>query len=206
MVDASSPAAKKPRVLVCSQDGRPALMNVGGQGLCVDCYYRFTVAQTLQFQQHAAMMNMALAEADAMTGGIGGSYRVQMPQIPNGAISNTSITVSGGVVGSINTGTVRSIVVTVKGLGEAGHHEVEKALQSLTEAIIQSKVTNDAEKNALLEQVEYVAQQAAAKPEQRKPGMLRAVVGGLGGALGAAADLAGVWEQVGPVIRGALGL
>lgn len=205
MSDAPSAKAKRGRAPICSQDGRPALMDVNGHGLCVDCYHKFTVAQALQFQQHAAMMNMALAEMDALTS-FGPSYRVQMPQIPNGAISNTSITVSGGVVGSINTGTVHSIVVTMKGLGEAGHHELERVLQTLTEAIIQSQATDDVQKNAILEQVEYIAQQAAAKPQERKPGVLRTVVSGLGSSLGAVADLATVWEQVGPVIRGALGL
>lgn len=205
MSDAPSTEAKKGRAPICSQDGRPALMDVNGHGLCVDCYHKFTVAQALQFQQNAAMMNMALAEMDALTS-FGPGYRVQMPQIPNGAITSTSITVSGGAVGSINTGTVNSIVVTMKGLGEAGHRELEKALRTLTEAVIHSQGTDDAQKNAILEQVEYVAQQAAAKPEERKSGMLRTVVSGLGSSLGAVADLATVWEQVGPVIRGALGL
>jgi hypothetical protein len=178
---------------------------VNGHGLCVDCYYKFTIAQALQFQLNAAMMNLALAEMDSVVP-YGPSYRVQMPQIPNGAMSNTSITVSGGVVGSINTGTVSSIVVTMKGLGEAGHHEMEKALRTLTEAVIHSQSADDAQKNAILEQIEYVAGQAAAKPEERKMGLLRSVVSGLGSSLGAVADLATVWEQVGPVIRGALGL
>lgn len=205
MSDVPSAEAKKGGVMVCSQDGRAAFLDVNGHGLCVDCYYKFTIAQALQFQQNAAMMNLALAELDSVVP-YGPSYRVQMPRIPNGAISNTSITVSGGVVGSINTGTIDSIVVTMKGLGEAGHHELETALQTLTKAVIQSRGTDDAQKNAILEQVEYVAHQAAAKPEERKPGMLRTVVSGLGSSLGAVADLATVWEQVGPVIRGALGL
>ena len=95
------------RMLPCSQCSKPALKKVNEVALCVDCYYKFVVAQTVQFQQHAAMMNMALAEMDAIAP-FGPSYRVQMPQLPNGAISNTNVTVTGGVVGSINTGTVQS--------------------------------------------------------------------------------------------------
>ncbi len=200
-------APDRHRILACTQcPGKPAIMTVGEHPLCVDCYYKVSVAQTLQFQRDAAMMNLALSEIDAIAGWAGDTYRVQMPQLPNGNTSTTNVTVSGSTVGAINTGTVHSIVVNMKALEAAGHHEVEGAIKALTEAVICSPAVGSDQKNEILEQIEFVASRAAVKPEERKPGVTKSIVAGLAASLGMFADLATIWQQVGPIIKSALGL
>lgn len=190
----------------CGQCGKQAIVQVGQALLCVDCHHKWQVTQTMIMQQHAIMMNLALEEMDAVTGFIGPSYRMRVPELPRPSVTANTVNVSNSTVGAINQGTVKDIIVHMKTLHDAGKVDAEHAFRALAKAIIEAQSLDATAKNEALEQVEYLSGQAAAEPAARKPGMIRAAMQALGAALGAAADLAALWEQVGSTIKGALGI
>ena len=105
----------------CGQCGKPNVASVGLVPLCVDCWYKFEVAETLAFRLNAIGMNYALDEMDHVSGIALGGPRMQVPPIPQGPIILNNIKVDNSVVGAINTGNVRVIDVNLTHLHNAGN-------------------------------------------------------------------------------------
>ncbi|MCA8833154.1 restriction endonuclease subunit S domain-containing protein [Hymenobacter pini] len=108
-------------------------------------------------------------------------------------------------VGLLNTGDishVKSIAINVGRLQEQGQERIAQALNEILEAVATADSLNHDEKSELLDQVEELSKQATLHPEQRaKPGMIKAILGGIGAAAGTAASLSDLWSTWGPVIR-----
>ncbi len=195
--------AAKPRP-ICSQDGRPAILVVEGLPLCVACYYQLQVAQTLGFRIAAIGMNHAAAEMDYMTG-LGQSPRMQVPDIPRGPFILNNIKVDNSVVGSINTGNVQSIDVSITYLKESGNEQISAALKSLAEVIANATAIPAPEKNQLLDQVAYLSEQAVAAAKDRRPGMIQAAFAAITQGSGAIAAVATAWQAAAPLLKSYFG-
>jgi hypothetical protein len=122
----------------CGQCGRQSVAAVDNAPLCVDCYYKLEVARTLGFRSAAIGMNYAAAEMDSVVGLQNFTPRIQVPDIPRGPTILHNIKVDNSVVGSINTGNVQSIDVSITYLKEAGSKQISEALKALAEAIANS--------------------------------------------------------------------
>jgi hypothetical protein len=148
----SEAKAQPPRRIGCGQCGKPAINDVSGVPLCVDCYYRFTVAQTLQFRMNAAMANHAMDQMDEISGLPSGG-RIVLPPIPQPPFTLNNIKLDNSVVGAINTGTVKTIDVNLTHLHNAGNDRAGDALAQLTEAILSSNMLDPKQKNEMAELV-----------------------------------------------------
>lgn len=78
-------------------------------------------------------------------------------------------------------------------------------LADLTNAVLNADGTDEATKNELLEQIAFLTQQASAQPEERKPGMLRAILATVKEGTGAISSAAGAWSAVEPLLKGHFG-
>ncbi|MDQ0558286.1 hypothetical protein QO004_000059 [Rhizobium mesoamericanum] len=117
-----------------------------------------------------------------------------------------NIKVDNSVVGSINTGNVASIDVHISQLKHAGGEEVSKALAQLTEAIANDAAIPDAERRRLLDQVEFVSEQAVKGADARRPGMITAALGALDATAKATTSLAAIWSGAQPVLKHFFGI
>ncbi|MBX4996729.1 hypothetical protein HJB72_01820 [Rhizobium lentis] len=190
----------------CSQCGRPPVWQVASALLCVDCFHKFEVARTLDFRIAAIGMNYAAAEMDRLAPFGGMSPRIQVPEIPRGATILNNIKVDNSVVGAINTGNVESIDVNISYLKKAGGDEVSAALVELTEAIASAKDIDDSQKRSLIDQVEFVSEQAVKGAEGRRPGMISAALSALDSTAKATASLSAIWNSIHPILRHFFGM
>jgi hypothetical protein len=188
--------------VACHQCHRAAYIN----GLCLDCYHKLQVALTLDWRRIAIGMNYAAAEMDhAMPIG-GPSPRMQVPEIPRGSTVLNNIKIDNSVVGAINTGNVHAIDVNISHLKHAGGDEVSEALAQLTEAIANDKTMPDAERRRLLDQVEFVTEQAVKGADARRPGMITAALGALDATAKSTASLAAIWKFAHPILKHVFGI
>lgn len=197
-----SPATAGP----CGQCSRPAIVGVNGAALCVECYYRFEVARTLGFRIAAIGMNHAASEMDAITGLRNITPRIQVPDIPKGPLILNNIKVDNSVVGSINTGNVQSIDVSVTVLRDAGNDKISNALMGLAEVIANSHDIRAPDKDSLLDQVAYLSEQAVAAAKDRRPGMIRAAVTSIAHGAATVTAIATAWAAAAPLLKTYFGI
>lgn len=175
----------------------------GATHLCVDCFYKLQVAQTLQLRNAAIGMNYAAREMDFVSGLPGFTPLMQVPELPKAPMTLNNIKVDNSVVGSINTGEVGTIDVSITVLEQAGNKELSEALKRLTEAVVNSALGKD-DKDTLIDQVAYLSEQAASAAKNRKPGMIRAALNAINDTVTKTATtvttVAAAWHVVGPII------
>ena len=150
--------ARLPQVPRC-ECGKISVLE-GSPALCVDCFYKLQVAQTLQLRNAAIGMNHAAREMDFISGLPGFTPQMQVPDLPKAPMTLNNIKVDNSVVRSINTGEVGTIDVSITILEQAGNKEVSEALKRLTEAVVNSTLAKE-HKDALIDQVAYLRQHPA---------------------------------------------
>jgi len=121
---------------------------------------------------------------------------------PNMTVNNYVVN---SQVGLLNTGDIshiKSISINVGRLQEQGQQQIAQTLNDILEAVAASDSLSHDEKGELLDQVEELSKQATLPAEQRaKPGMIKAIIGGIGATIGTAASLSDLWSTWGPIIR-----
>lgn len=193
----------------CSQCGKPSIGEVGGQPLCVDCYTKLQTAfaaqqsATLQQLRHSmAMMNYAEEMMWSMTGFGPLPRRVQIPPMPaTGPVTLNNIKLDNSVVGAINTGNVHDIDVKLGELHAAGLDKLSDAIATLTQAVASDQKASREEKDALLEQIAFLSTQATAAAQQRKPGMIKAVMGAITTSTTTITGIASAWQACAPLLK-----
>jgi hypothetical protein len=121
--------------------------------------------------------------------------------VTKGPIVLNNIKIDNSVVGAINTGEVKTIDVNLTNLRNAGREDASAALKALTEAIISEASIDVALKNDLVEQVAFLTEQAAKRPEDRKPGLIKAAMGALTQVAGTVTAISGAWQAAEPIVR-----
>jgi len=185
-----------------------AVHKAGGQGLCVSCWHQFEVARTLALRISAIGMNLALDEMAHVSGlprSMAGP-RMQVPEIPQGPPIFNNIKVENSSVGAINTGTVQAIDVTLTYLHSGGNDKARDALKALIEAILSASALSADQKNELVDQVAYLAEQAAAPVRDRKPGVIKSTIVAVRSCAQGVADIASAWQSAESVLKGLFGL
>lgn len=181
---------------------------IGSEPVCIPCEHTFQQSRFMQFAQNAAMLNLAAEELDAIVGFGPRTPTLQIPKAPVPPLyyNIQSVTVSGGTVGSINLGTARDIQVSLETITQNGNLGVADKLADLANAILNASDADDGAKNELFEQVSFLTQLASAKPDERKPGAIKAVLSAVKEGAGAICAAAGAWSAVEPQLKGHFGL
>ena len=181
--------------------GKPAVAEGGGVSLCVDCYYRLAVAQTLQLRNAAIGSNAAAQQMDFVTGLRNFTPSMQVPDLPPAPFTLNNIHIDRSTVGAINTGEVAKIDVSITVLQQAGNKEVSEALKALTQAIIDASDTTEDSKSQTLDQVGYLSEQATAAAKDRKPGVIRATLSAITQTATTVSAVATAWSAAEPILR-----
>jgi len=191
----------------CTQCGKPGIVSVNRQNLCVDCWYKVEVTKTLAFRLQAISMNFAAQQMDDITGlgGMAPTPRIQVPDIPKGPFILNNIKLDNSIVGAINTGNVQTIDVSLTVLEQAGNAKAKEALKAMTEAILADASIGPAKKNELIEQIAFLAQQSVVAAKDRKPGLIKATLTSLTLAAQTITTLAAAWQAAEPILRNIFG-
>ena len=190
----------------CSQCGTPALFRFGDHSLCVDHYLKVQQATYLGASLSAAMANFMSEEWENATGHIVPAPRINLPQPPfaGGSISLSNISVANSTFGAINTGTVQHLDAAVTLFKAKGEPKLAEEIARFTEAVLESNEIADELKDSVLEQLKLLVAQAAAKPENRSPGISKSVLAGISRIVAGASTLHHLWEQLEPLFHGAI--
>jgi hypothetical protein len=146
---------------------------------------------------------------DESLGGLYRSPRIQLPPpspivATQGPMTFHNINVQGSVVGAINTGEVQRIDVAIDHIRLGGDPALAQSLTQFTEALLADAELQEEAKKEILEQLSFLSTQTATPKEQRKPGMIRAVLEGIGKAAAVSTALITLWERLHPLLAKAL--
>jgi hypothetical protein len=195
---------KSPSINRC-ECGKIVVAVAGDAGLCVDCYYRLAVAQTLQLRNAAIGANAAAAQMDWVSGLNNFTPRMQVPNLPPAPFTLNNIHVDRSTVGAINTGEVEKIDVSITVLQQAGNKDVSEALKALTQAVIDATDMPEDSKSQTLDQVGYLSEQATAAAKDRKPGVIKAALAGITATATTVSSVLTAWNAAEPVLKAHFG-
>ena len=107
---------------------------------------------------------------------------------------------TGGGPAIVNLGTIYGNVQQVLGnVSEGGHQELAELLQQLAKAINDADASRQ-ERAEYLEQVQFIAKQAAQPAKARQPSVVKGLLAGLRARLEDTAHLSHILELVGPAL------
>lgn len=128
--------------------------------------------------------------------------------VKEGSVSNTTTT----IIGNQNFGQqIAELIVGIQGnvatlLKNTDTEDVGKALEALTAAIKKEPGLADDKRTAVLQQVNFLGQQAAMPVEKRQGGLLKPIIDTVSGICAGVGGLAAAWVTWGPVITKFFGL
>lgn len=178
------------------------MYEINGHYLCLEHYSMIVQNAQASQQNNMAMMNY-LRDSIHETFGLPPSQtRIQIPQpvINSAPVTHNHINVHDSVVGSINTGQVKRIEVAMQHISSGGNEDVSNALKDLTEAIANNVKLEQEARNELIEQLGFLAEQAALPKDQRQSSVISIVLKGIPVAIAGAANLTTIWSQWGPTL------
>jgi hypothetical protein len=175
----------------CSQCGKPAVFELNGHPICVDCNLKVQQAAQIRDNMLKEQENFLLDQMDAAIGmgRFGPRHKIQPPVAP------VSINFDRSVVGAINTGNVKNMEVALNNIHvQNGNAELEKALKEFTEAVLNEKSLAVAMKDGIVEQLSVLAAQAALPKESRLKAVMYAMVTNIGASIPVA--LIEHWDKI----------
>jgi len=162
----------------CCQCGKiPAVYQIEGNPLCLDCAYKAEKINYMKQEQYMRQINFLMADMETMVGMPGILPRYEMPK-PNpiiktqGVLTLNNINVNQSVVGSINTGSIEQIDVALTNIKNGGAEETADIIREFTEAVLEEKKLNTDIKNEIIEQLSFLASQAALPEEGQKKSII----------------------------------
>lgn len=183
----------------CNQCNTPAVWDVEGTSLCIDCYAKFQQANYLQFAQLASTIN-ALSDNIDDTIGLprsGGRFQIPTPTTINaGQTTFNNIRVNDSVVGSINTANVEKLDVRVSAMRSENRSDLADAIQKFTQTIINTSDLEPNDKDSVLECLSYLSDQALTPKSERKTTVGKTLISTLEDLLENSASIAPLWSQV----------
>jgi hypothetical protein len=201
--------------ITCGSCGKPAFSQVKGAdgapiGLCIDHHIQLMAVQNEQgrnqidHQRHAmAMMKYADESMDAISGFSVGP-KVSIPALAAANTYSALNVTNHGNIGVINTARVNQISAVIGSMPV--DDKAREAIQSFTAAVADAQELSDNARQDLLEQVEAIATIAAAKPEERRRGIIGPILGGITKGAAAVEGLGHAWAAVEPIIKAHLSL
>jgi hypothetical protein len=122
-------------------------------------------------------------------------------------VKGVHITISNSQVGTVNLGTIIGDVQNhLNSLRGPSSEEVKRALHSTAQAIVDDPKLNAEEKEQWLQHVDFLAQGAAKKPEQRSRGLIKTTFDALTKGLALATSAAQTWSVCAPIVAGFFGM
>lgn len=177
---------------------------------CLSCWSLFQDKLSNMQEQNMRAMNQLSSEMEWSSGlPLGTMPRYAPPppkyltKIGNFALNNINIDRS--AVGAIVTGTVagnlQNIDATLTLLNkDPSYKEFQKAIKELTEAIVGAQNATKEQKEAVVEWLSVLTEQARSPKESRKTSVVRTAMKELGELAGAVTAIKTIWDVAVPVI------
>jgi hypothetical protein len=203
------------KVVMCHQcPGKRAIFlaqfegaGMTGLPLCLDCYFKYSQIMHDQLENLERQSNHAVQQMEFISGvhGVAPKYPPRpKPTYIQGAKLN-NITVNGGIVGTINTGTVGTVDQSITFFNAQGDGKTGNALKVLSEAILASADLTRNQRDELMQLLSEIAKQASVPKDARDVSATTWVERAMT-MTAAAADIADKCAQYWPVLAAVLGV
>lgn len=182
----------------CDQCGKPAVYEVHGHPICIDCNLKLQQAFQIRDNALKEQVNFLLDQAEAITGiyGVTPRYKIAHPVIHQGSMNFHTINVDRSVVGAINTGTVRKMEVALNDIHLRNENAaLETQLKEFTEGILREASLSVEAKNEIIEQLSFIAEQIAVPKESRITAVMKGLVANIAANV-AATGLVNHWTAI----------
>lgn len=192
----------------CSQCDKIAVDAYDGVPLCVDHYLKMQQAVYLRAHIIAANMNFLQGKISAGTGGLIPPVYMNIPPPPfiGDTLTLNNINVSNSTIGAVNTGTIRNLDISIDEMKTQGKDDLAEVVKELTEAIVESNELNEAMKNDIAEQLEYLVAQATTESKNRPMGIIKSILAGIRDPIAISAGLLTIWDKAEPLFHAAFGI
>lgn len=204
---------------MCTQCGeRPSMFEYeGGHNLCVDCNAKVMAAERARVSilvdaanQNAAMLNYLTREAEAVVGLPGLHPQIEIPGpapiLQTGPVNLNNFNIDNSVIGAINTGTIQQLDVDLTEIAVGGNQDLATAMQNFTAVALDPETPiDDDERQHIVEEMTFVADEVKRPPEQRKAGMARMVMQRLKETATTVTALSVAWNQLEPLLERVFG-
>ena len=189
----------------CSQCRTPAVVDLGGNYLCVNCYSKAQQAHYLGHVQLASAINQIIGDMENIAGlpygSLGQRFQIPMPTTINAGQSTfNNIRVDNSVVGTINTGYIKKLDSMLNAMKDNNDTHLAQALQTLTQAIIDTSDLKPDGKNSALECLSFLSNQSLTQKENRQSTIGRTVISTLDRMLSNTGSLASIWSATKPYL------
>ena len=187
----------------CNQCGKPAVVLVGNNPLCVECYLKFQQASKIFYDTLIQEENYLIDMMEATIGLPGVLPRIKTPQpiVYKGPLTFHNIKVDQSVIGAINTGEVKRIDVTMDYIKTSGNNELAQALKEFTQAVIDEKEIEIKMKNEIIEQISFITSQAALPKEKQKTSIVKTVLLAIKDTIFTISSLMLLWGKLQPLLE-----
>lgn len=189
----------------CSQCDRDAMYEVKGHLLCLEHFTMMSNNLRQSQIQGMAMINYFSDNIDSIFGLPPRGPRISLPPqtvVNNNPTTNNNIKVDRSFVSSINTGQVARINAAMSNIQNGGNEEVSSAIKSLTESVINNKEIESRQKEEIIEQLTFLAEQATLPKSQQQTSVIKMVLKTVPATLSTLTSLNTLWTQWGRVIEG----
>jgi hypothetical protein len=179
----------------CNQCGRPAIIRVSGHPLCVSCNLQFQQTQELEQNRLINHKNFLLSQMEMVTGlpGTLPRHQVTKQNIFMGNIND--IKINNSVVGSVNTGYVQKLNVSLENINRAGAPELASLIKDFIESVLSSELSIQ-EKSEIVEQVDFVTSEILTPSEKQKPSVLKTLFSNIKGSVSTINGLSTMWNNI----------
>jgi hypothetical protein len=157
-----------------------------------------------QQMENIAMINYLSDSIDRTFGLPPSGPKIKLPQqtvVNTAPVTFNNIRVDRSVVGSINTAQVARIDVAMKNIKNTGNDDVTQAIKELTEAVVNNEKIETDQKNQIIEQLTFLAEQAALPKAQQQTSVITMVLKAVPLTLSAITSLNTLWTQWGGTIE-----
>jgi hypothetical protein len=173
--------------------------------LCLDCDYKHTQMLAMQNEQMERTLDYLASEMEMIVGlpGVLPRFPKRKVQILQGGnVTLNNIHVSASNIGVLNTGNLQMVDSAITILNQnPTAHEVSRAIARLTDAIAGSTELTPDKKNEAIEVLGGIATAATIPKEQRKTGIVKALLAAIPTSIQTAASVMQIWQQVEPIIK-----
>lgn len=189
----------------CSQCRTHAVVELGGNYLCVDCYSKAQHAHYLRHVQLASAINQIIGDMENIAGlpygSLGPRFQTPMPTTINAGQSTfNNIRVDNSVVGAINTGTIKKLDIMMSKIGSTNNRRLAVALQRLTQAIVDTRELHRSDKDTALEWLSFLSTQALTKQTERQSIIGKEAISTLERILSTTGGIASIWSATKPLL------
>ena len=187
----------------CYQCDRPAFFGVTDKAipLCLDCCEKLKRIQHIEFLQHAAMLNQAMDDMDAVApfGITGGRIPVAaLAKAVQKAVVLNNIKIDNSQIGVLNNGEIAKIDAAITLTRGSDVEPLGDKLAQFTQAVLDAQDLSASQRKELLDLLQTLTDQIV---RERKPAVVSALSGSILAKAGAVASLSASCAELAAALK-----